>query len=120
MSKIDLTSFEDVHMTDKLLGLWLEIFRQSTGKFPESIVVTIDQAKKYFFSAGEMMTNYKGVPLEIQRKADELATVLKTIDGILTGMHTAAVKDSADVYRLLESMKLKLKGAPTNEQTGTI
>lgn len=119
MSKIDLTSIDDIHMTDKLLGIWLESFRQTTGKFPDAILITVEQAKKFFLNANEIMTNYKGVPLELQKNADQVGTVLMTIDGILKGMHTTTVKDAAEVYRLLENMKDKIKsdqGATTNVQ----
>ena len=110
MSKIDLTSIEDNHMTEKLVNAWLEFFRTNTGKFPDALLVTQEQAKKFFYAAGEVFTNYKGVPIEVQKKADEVPTILKTIDSILTGMHTSAVKDASDVYRLLEQMKVKIKG----------
>lgn len=109
MSKIDLTSIDDIHLTDKLLGIWLEVFRQAAGKFPEAILITLEQAKKFFLSANEIMTNYKGVPLEIQKNADQTSTITMTIDGILRGMHQTAVSDVAGVYRLLENMKDKIK-----------
>jgi hypothetical protein len=120
MSKIDLTAVDDIHMTDKLLSAWLEVFRQATGKFPDAILVTLDQAKKFFLNANEIMTNYKGVPLELQKNADQTSTVIMTIDGILKGMHQTAVTDAASVYRLLENMKEKIKsdqGVTPNVQT---
>ena len=108
MSKIDLSSIDEVHMTDSLLSQWLEIFRRTTGKFPDAIIVTLDQAKKFFLNANEIMTDYKGVPLEIQKNADERATVIKTINAVMTGMHNTASRDVSEVYRLLEGMKAKM------------
>lgn len=112
MSSIDMTSVGDEHMTDKLLSGWLELFRQTTGKFPDAIIITLEQGKKWFLNANEIMSNYKGVPLEIQQKADQTDMIVRTINAVLTGMHTTAVKDTAEVYRLLENMKEKI----TNKQ----
>lgn len=108
MSKLDLTTFEDTHMTDKLVSGLVEIFRQATGKFPESLKITEEQGKKFFLNANEIADNFKGIPLEIEREADHAGVVLKTIDNILKIMHTTAVKDVAEVYRALEQFKEKV------------
>lgn len=110
MSKIDISSVDDIHMQNDLLSEWLETFRKLTGNFPESIVVTEDQVKKYFLNAGEMATNFKGVPLEIKRLADKTETIVNTIETMLRTMHTNGVKDVHEVYRVLENLKGKIKG----------
>lgn len=116
MSKLNLTDIDDQHMSDALLSQWLEMFRRTTGNFPTAILVTLEQGKKFFLNANQIMDSYKGVPIEVQQSADMRETVIKTINAVMTGMHTAAVKDAAEVYRMLESMKLKVSGE-SNEQT---
>lgn len=120
MSKLDLTSIDDKHMTNSLLDQWLEVFRRTTGNFPEAILITLEQGKKFFLNANEVSTNYKGVPLELQKSADETVTIIKSINAIMSGMHTAAVKDASDVYRLLEAMKAKVNGDPAPIQGGQL
>jgi hypothetical protein len=85
----------------------MDAFREVTGQFPVAFLVTKEQVEKFFFQAGEQLTNFRGIPLEIEKSASENSTVVKTINGVLNGMHTAEVKEVAQVYSLLERMKAK-------------
>lgn len=108
MSKLDLTSFSDADLYEPFLSELTEFYRQKKNQFPEAIILSEGQAKKFFFANNELMTNYKGIPIELEKKTDERATVIKTIGGILSGMHKSNVKEVYEVYKLLEEMKIKI------------
>lgn len=110
MSKLDLTQFEDKHLTNPLLSAYLQLFKTTTGVFPEAIIITKEQGNKFFLNANEIASNYMGVPLELDKKTNEKATIVKTINGILSGMHNSQATEVAAVYRLLENMKAKFIG----------
>ena len=110
MSKIILSGLEDPHFSESLTSGWLNMFREATKIFPEALVVTEEQAKKHFASVeGEIFTNFHGIPIEIEKSANEVETAIKLIDSILGSMHVAAIDSVTSVYRLLEEMKGRLK-----------
>lgn len=109
MSKLSLIELEDKDMTVGIISALTEAFRTQTQRFPDSLVITSEQGRSYFIANGEVMTNFKGIPLEVQGKTNETATVIKTINGIMAGMHINRSQDVASVYQLLENMKVKLE-----------
>lgn len=108
MSKLDITQFLEKDVTPKLIGDLVDTYHAATQELPKAIVVTEEQWHKFFFSAGEKLTNFRGIPLESPTAKNELETVLKTINSILSGLHVQGARDVTDVYRLLEGMKTKL------------
>lgn len=110
MSKLDVTFFDDNHMKPEMLTALVEAFYAQTSKFPEALLITKEQAEKFFYQAGQLLNNFKGVPIEIEKDVTELQTKLKTINSVLVGMHKNSVRDVAEVYRLLEKLKEKLQG----------
>jgi hypothetical protein len=110
MSKLNLTELEGKDMVPNVISAITEAFRLQTGRLPDALVITTQQARDYFIANGEPMTNFKGIPLEPEKRADETATVIKTINGIMAGMHVARSAEVRDVYQMLESMKVKLEG----------
>jgi hypothetical protein len=108
MAKIDLTTFTDEEMKDQILSSWVEQFRSAMNRFPESIVVTKEQVKKFFFAAGEPMTNYKGVPLEVHQEINSSETALKVVDNLISHLHQNGTNAMVDVYRHLEQAKLNI------------
>lgn len=108
MSKLSLIEISNQQFDVKLVSALMDAFRLSTGEFPAALLVTREQAERYFYEAGQTMNNFKGIPIEVERKASETATILKTINSILTGMHKSNVTDVSHVYSLLESMKDKI------------
>ncbi len=107
MSKLNLVDISDKHFTAELVSNLVEAFRLKTTEFHTSLIVSHVQAEKYFYQAGEILTNFHGVPLEIEKRPSETATILNTINGILSGMHIKNVTDVSQIYRMLEEMKGK-------------
>lgn len=110
MSKLILTQLDDKDCQPSVLAGLLAAFKVQTGKFPMSVVFTEEQAKGHFIANGEVMSNFQGIPLEIEAKTDETRVILKTINGFLSAMHTARIHEVTDVYSMLENMKVKLTG----------
>ena len=105
-SSLNLTDIDETDMGKPvLLGQLLDTFVAATNHYPESIIITEDQAKRYFFANNEIMPDFRGIPLKVWQNTQEIPTVVRTIDSILKGMHSRRVKDVADVYENLESMK---------------
>jgi hypothetical protein len=114
MSKLNITDFLDKDVNPAVLSPLVDGMQKLTGELPTAIVVTEEQWDKFFRAANERISNFRGIPLETPLASDQRSVVLKTIQGVLTGMHIAGVKDAAEVYRLLENMKIKVSGE-TNE-----
>lgn len=109
MSKFVITGLEDKDLSgNTVLSALVDVYHEKTNQFPAAIVMSVAQAKKFFFANNEIMSNFRGIPIEIEKQADERATIVKTINGIMAGMHINRSKDVADVYSLLENMKVKL------------
>jgi len=107
VSKLNLTDLDDKDLAPNIISGLLEGFKTHTGQFPIAIVVTRKQAVDHFIANNEVMTNFRGIPLEPEKKADEASTVIKTISGIMAGMHAARLGEVRDVYSMLETMKVK-------------
>jgi hypothetical protein len=109
MSKLNLTDLEDKDLVPSVISGLLDAFKTQVGQFPMAIVVTSKQATDHFIANNEVMPNFRGIPLEAEKKADETTTVIKTVNGIMAGMHAGRVADVRDVYSMLEAMKIKLE-----------
>lgn len=110
MTKLNITEFDDRDLADStILSALVDCYHQKSNQLPSALVVTISQAKRYFFANNEVMSNYRGIPIELEKRADETATVIKTINGIMAGMHINRAQSVADVYSQLENMKVKLE-----------
>jgi hypothetical protein len=121
MSSINLCDIDDNDLSTPLLASALiDSFKAARARFPESIIVTEAQAKKFFFANNEVMSNFKGIPLQLDQKGSDRAAILNTITGVLSGMHIARVKDVAEVYSMLETMKLKFTEKKTDVQAITV
>lgn len=107
MSKLNLVDISEQHFSAELISNLIEAFRLKTTNFPTALLVSRAQAEKYFYQAGEILTNFHGVPIEIEKRASENATIVKTINGILSGMHLKNVTDVSQIYAMLEEMKGK-------------
>ena len=110
-SLINLCDLDDRDLSgmDLVVAL-IDVFKLKTNRLPDALVVTGEQARKYFLANGQIMPDFRGIPLFLEKKSDEVATVTKTINSILEGMHTKRVKDVADVYANLENMKMRVLG----------
>jgi hypothetical protein len=111
MSKLNLTEVEDKDLVPNVISALVDGFRTQTQRFPEALIITAAQAKAHFLANNEPMTNFRGIPLELEKLADEKTTIIKTISGILNGMHIKRVKEVADVYAMLEDMKETFGGS---------
>ena len=111
MSKLNITTLVDSDMTVAMLSGLTDAYLAVNKVFPETLIITNDQAKKFFFEAGQVVNNFKGIPLEIEAevKANYRQATLNTINGILKGMHTARTQTATDVYSMLEDMKNKFE-----------
>ena len=110
MSKLILTALEERDCQPTVLEGLIAAFKVKTLRFPEAVVLTEAQAKGHFIANGEVMSNFHGIPLQIETKTDENKTVVKTINGLIKAMHIARVKEVTDVYQMLESTKAKYEG----------
>jgi hypothetical protein len=108
MSKLSLVELEDKDLLPNVISAIVDAFKTQTGRFPDALLVTHHQGTDHFIANGEVMSNFRGIPLEVERKTDETATVIKTINGILAGMHINRSKEVADIYQMLENMRTKL------------
>lgn len=115
MSLFDITRFDDQDVMEPLLGSLIQLYRDKTNKFPEALVVTEEQAKKFFYANGEVMNNYKGIPvtIDVVDATHDNTIATKTLNTILSNMHKNKVRDVADVYSALEELKLKLRNPET-------
>jgi len=107
MSKLNLTDLEDKDLVPNVISALLDAFKGQSGQFPMAIVVTRKQAVDHFIANNEVMSNFRGIALEPEKRADEASTVIKTISGIMAGMHAARLGEVRDVYSMLETMKVK-------------
>lgn len=105
MSKLSLIELSDQHFTPKLISSLVEAFRLNASQFPTALLVTQAQAERHFYEAGQVMSNFQGIPIEVEQKANEKTTVVKTINGILSGLHKSNATDVSHVYSMLEKMK---------------
>lgn len=108
MSKLILTALDDRDCQPTVVTGLIAAFKVKTDRFPESIIFTEEQAKGHFIANGEVMSNFQGIPLEIETKTNESRIILKTINGFLSALHTARVREVTDVYSMLEAMRAKL------------
>jgi len=110
MSKLNITEFLDKDVIPQVMSPLVDEWQKLTGELPSAIVLTEDQWDKFFFAANERVNNFRGIPLETPTETDRKTMVIKTIDSILAGMHTAALNQISEVYRMLEAMKAKIGG----------
>lgn len=108
--KLNIVDFLDKDVTPQVLSPLVDDIHKLTGDLPTAIVLTEEQWDKFFRAANERLTNFRGIPLEMPVASDTRSMVVKTIQSILSGMHTSGVREVAEVYRLLEEMKAKLTG----------
>lgn len=108
-SLISLCDLDDRDLTgmDLLVAL-IDVFKLKTNRMPDALIITEEQAKKFFMANGQIMPDFRGIPLFLEKKSDQVATVISTINSILEGMHLKRVKDVADVYANLEDMKVRV------------
>jgi hypothetical protein len=109
VSKLNLTEVEDKDMVPNVISALVDAFHTQTQRLPDALIITTVQAKAHFIANGEPMANFRGIPLEPEKRADETSTVIKTVNGILAGMHATRSAEVRDVYQMLENMKIKLE-----------
>jgi len=110
MSKISLLALSDEDVNPKVIGALVEAYRTANepNRFPDALLVSKDQAEKFFFEGGQVLTNFRGIPLEVEAETDKTAAAITTINSIIKGMHIGSVTQVSEVYRLLENMKEKI------------
>jgi hypothetical protein len=121
MSSLNLCNVDDADLAYPTLpSALIDAFKLARGRFPESVIVTEEQAKKFFFANNEIMSNFKGIPLQLEARGNDRAVTLSTINGLLSAMHIARVKEATEVYSMLETMKSKLTEKIINVQANSI